>query len=136
MIEAHLGLEFFQAGQAVSSLSERSYTVVSAIGKPGSFEDLLKLHQVSLGRHFIYSDHHRFTPDEARQWGEDTFICTEKDCIKIRKIRKNYIVAELKVDLKNGAEWVIIYKTAPGKLIRLLKQLLYVSIPLDKKGNR
>lgn len=86
----HLGLPYPVIG--TGSFSEKKLHVICGIGNPNSF--LMSLQQsfgVSLGKSFIFKDHQRYSKknlDEIYlQIGEQPWITTEKDLVKLQKIK-------------------------------------------------
>jgi tetraacyldisaccharide 4'-kinase len=86
--------------------------LVSGIGKPAGFEDLVKkcFFGVVIKEHFIYKDHHDYTLKDIQKLkskiGSGILLTTEKDAVKLKKFSDviNINVARLKFDNKTSME--------------------------------
>jgi tetraacyldisaccharide 4'-kinase len=91
---------------SVSSIGEKSHWLVSGIGNPRSFEQLMKACDVKFVGHTPFVDHHRYSDTDvesllktARRAGCDGMLTTEKDAVKIpRKLVRpgDCLVAEIR----------------------------------------
>jgi tetraacyldisaccharide 4'-kinase len=78
--------------------------LVSGVGRPQTFEDLMKKH-FDVRKHFIFRDHHDYTESDVEKLiaqvdklGVTRVITTEKDAVKLRRfsnLKEKIWVAEL-----------------------------------------
>ncbi|MCX5697972.1 MAG: tetraacyldisaccharide 4'-kinase [Candidatus Omnitrophica bacterium] len=73
----------------LEALKDKQVALVSGIGDPASFEEGIKKLGISIGSHFIFSDHHRYSRQDldgifacCRQKNITTVITTEKDAVR------------------------------------------------------
>lgn len=78
----------------LESLRSRNVALVSGIGDPGSFENLIKSLGINIGLCFRFSDHYNYQEkdfikivNDAKAKGIDIIITTEKDAVRINTLR-------------------------------------------------
>jgi tetraacyldisaccharide 4'-kinase len=88
--------------------------VVSAIGAPQAFEDMLVREGVRVGRRSVFDDHHVYSIDDIRQivaacreQGISKVLTTHKDAVKIGEFRESFqgvdfLVVEIEIKVVHG----------------------------------
>ncbi|MES2768706.1 MAG: tetraacyldisaccharide 4'-kinase [Bdellovibrionota bacterium] len=82
----------------------RDVTLVSGIGKPKTFEDLIKKNypNLSIKKHYAFKDHHAYKESDILRIKAESengiLLTTEKDAVKLQKFSEqlNFLVAKLK----------------------------------------
>lgn len=98
----------------ISKISGKKAGLVTAIGAPASFIEILESLDVEIEQSFLFRDHHRFTPEDMRviaskseNAGLECLFTTEKDAVKIENIcflKPPVYVIKIKFCLEYGAE--------------------------------
>lgn len=112
--------EFYNPAQDVVVENPKSYqrvALLSAIGRPESFETLVRPHVGEIKSHIQLDDHHSYSLEEISRIAKlcseyDAVLTTEKDFVKITQLEAkipNLIVVKLKVEAQNLAEKLSVY---------------------------
>jgi tetraacyldisaccharide 4'-kinase len=96
---------------STSSLATRKFVLLSAIGRPHVFRQLIERECASQAlEHFVFADHHYFTGEDlamierrAEALGAEDIVMTEKDAVKLRAWRPGFKcwVARLEIEAQN-----------------------------------
>lgn len=92
-------------GNAQDSLGDESVVLFSGIGNPKGFEKTVKSFSINYNNHYIYKDHFDYTQkkiDELeKKHPESSFLCTEKDFIKIKnfQLKNNYYYLKINTEI-------------------------------------
>ncbi|MCB0385760.1 MAG: tetraacyldisaccharide 4'-kinase [Bdellovibrionales bacterium] len=83
--------------------------LVSGIGNPRAFEDLLRSSGISVAGHTVFADHHAYTPKDMidllsslKQSGTTQIVTTSKDVTKLRGFEE---LSQVLVEAKLGLKW-------------------------------
>lgn len=88
----------------LTRLQGQPITAVAGIANPQAFFDMLVDHGLELRRTVALPDHHDFQAHEA--WMEDRttpLLCTEKDAVKLWRLRPDALAVPLEVDVEAQA---------------------------------
>ncbi len=99
-----------------------SYTLLSSIAKPGSFEETVASIPLTFDKHIVREDHHHFSENEWRDLRykhKNQILCTTKDWIKIRpyltKEQELLVLTQKVSDMSSEGEKLIPWlKNKPG----------------------
>ena len=89
-LECNYHIDKFENLESAQPLStEKSVLLVSGIGKPEGFKDLVRKQGYQIKDHMVFKDHHFYTAGEARHILESAqglpVLTTEKDIVKLAK---------------------------------------------------
>jgi tetraacyldisaccharide 4'-kinase len=73
------------ARRPLSDFKDRPVRAVAGIGHPERFFATLRGHGLTV-LETAYPDHHRFSAEDLRSWGDDTVLMTEKDAVKCQRL--------------------------------------------------
>lgn len=83
--------------QDKKELDTNDFLLLSGIGRPRTFETLVRNKNLSIVQHLIYRDHHRYTLQNvedickmAVKIGVPNILCTQKDAVKLKKWIANF----------------------------------------------
>ncbi len=94
----HQPMGFYELGKSeellnIDILKGKAITLVSAIARPDSFENLIKSLDINIGLCFKFPDHHNYTQQDldgiiknSKKKNIDTIITTEKDAVKLSQL--------------------------------------------------
>ena len=95
----------------VNQLKEKPVLLVSAIGDPGSFHNLVQKTGATIVDHLTYKDHFSYTKNDwenivtkKEKTGAELILTTEKDLLKLTTLTKNYSIFALSVRFSPGKE--------------------------------
>ena len=87
-----------------TKFSQKELLVITGIGNPENFLELLNSHKLKIAKKYIFPDHYTFSKEELNNFKSEAkkngyqIICTEKDFHRI-KVHDNKEVDYLKVEL-------------------------------------
>ena len=88
----------YKAGKLISMKGElkkngASFLLVSGIGRPRSFESLVRSKNINVVHHEIFKDHYKYSEQDmkkiiilAQEKGVQDIICTQKDAVKLNQL--------------------------------------------------
>lgn len=110
------GILDLKSGRHLETLIKEA-SLISGIGKPKNFEESLrKSLGINIKKHYVFKDHHSYTPEDIAAIKEDLqgqiVITTEKDAVKLREYTDslNLAVTKLKFVSKNSNELEKLYE--------------------------
>jgi tetraacyldisaccharide 4'-kinase len=98
------GIYDLGSGEKIISTLKQA-TLVSGIGKPHTFEKLIKKMGVEIKQHFVFPDHYNYTELDLQkisgQVSGEIVLTTEKDAVKLKKISKDLRIGVVKLKFVN-----------------------------------
>lgn len=92
--------------EEIHSFKGKKVLALSAIGNPDYFSSLVRRSAMEIVKEVIFPDHHRFTTKdlefiEKKAKGVDWIVTTEKDMVKLRKLKIDHLpLRALRIDMK------------------------------------
>jgi tetraacyldisaccharide 4'-kinase len=98
MESIHRPIGFYRIGKAdellgPDILKAKTVSLVSAIGDPDSFENLIRSLGIDIGLTFVFTDHHPYSVKdleniikESQKKDIDTIVTTEKDAVRLSQL--------------------------------------------------
>jgi len=98
-----LGVRSEEKLEPLESLRGRPVRLVSGIGNPTAFERTARDAGVEVRGVHVFPDHHAFRAEELEQLeGEDEFLVTAKDSVKLEALGVPHLVLEVEFDVVRG----------------------------------
>lgn len=92
----------------------REASLISGIGKPKTFEKVLKKLDVVIREHFVFKDHYDYTEDDIRKIKAflkgEILLTTEKDAVKLRKFSNQIKMGVAKLQFVNKGSMEKLYE--------------------------
>jgi len=117
----HMPVGFYKFGennllQSIDTLKDKAVVLVSGIGDPDSFENLVVSLGISVVANFCFPDHHNYTQQELDEIARDSLnkkadaiLTTEKDAVRINNscqlsVFNQLFVLKIELKIKNNEQ--------------------------------
>jgi len=103
----------------LSVIEGKRLMLISSIGDPGYFEDIMKDLKANVVEHIVFEDHHDYTESDIERIMQkcdersfDMIITTEKDIVKLQRMHYSFgtyilLILAIEIEILSGKEMLI-----------------------------